>query len=63
MKLFCRLLGHTWVHKADDPKIRWSTAKNLSELDMHPAGEPRFYLECARCKEQREDGDERRRAS
>lgn len=55
MNFFCRLFGHTWVHKADDPKIRWSTAKNLSELEMTPAGEPRFYLECARCKEQRAD--------
>jgi hypothetical protein len=52
MNLFCRIFGHTGVHKVDEPKIRWTTAKNLSELDQESTGEPRFYLECARCKEQ-----------
>ncbi len=53
MNLFCRLLGHTWVHRSENPKVRWTTAKNQSELDMTASGEPRFWLECARCKETR----------
>lgn len=52
-KLFCRLLGHTWQHKVDDPKIRWSAAKNMAELELTAAAEPVFYLECVRCKERR----------
>lgn len=53
MNIFCRIFGHTWVHKVEEPKIRWTNAKNLSELEQTVDGEPRFYLECARCKEQR----------
>jgi hypothetical protein len=64
MNFFCRLFGHTWVHRSDNPKIRWTTAKNLSELDMEVAGEVRFWEECVRCKERREVAKEdRRRAS
>lgn len=63
MNVFCCLFGHTWVHKVDEPKIRWTTnAKNLSVLEPTVEGEPRFYLECARCKERREwDSEEARR--
>lgn len=53
MNLFCRLLGHTWVHQSENPKVRWTTAKNMSELDMTAEGEPSFWIECARCKERR----------
>jgi hypothetical protein len=53
MNLFCRLFGHTWLHKVDEPKIRWTTAKNMSELEATVDGAPRFYLECARCKDRR----------
>ena len=62
MNVFCRIFGHTWVHKVDEPKIRWTNAKNLSELEHSVTGEPRFYLECARCKEERDwHSDEARR--
>jgi len=54
MNVFCRIFGHTWVHKVEDPKIRWTNAKNLSELNLTASGEPRFYLECVRCKEERD---------
>ena len=53
MKLFCRLLGHTWQHKVRDPKVRWTAAKNMNELELSADGEPEFFLECARCKERR----------
>lgn len=61
MNFFCRLFGHTWVDKSESPKIRWSTAKNLSELDMEVHGEPRFWRECARCNIRREYDDSDRR--
>jgi len=54
MNFFCRLLGHTWVPKADDPKIAWNTTKKMAELVMTVDGEPRLYEECARCSEQRD---------
>jgi hypothetical protein len=50
MNVFCRFLGHTWVHKTDNPKISWNTnEKNLSELDLTAESEPRFWLQCQRC--------------
>lgn len=49
MNIFCRIFGHTFVHKVDDPKIRWSNTKTLSELVQTTEGEPEFYTECARC--------------
>ena len=54
MNFFCRLFGHTFVHKVDEPKIRWSTTKNLSELAQVASGEPEFYTECVRCGERGE---------
>lgn len=54
MNFFCRVLGHTWVHHTSNPKIRWTTAENLSEMDMTVDGEVTFWEECARCKERRE---------
>jgi hypothetical protein len=54
MNLFCRLLGHTWVMKADNPKIRWTTdPKTLARLDLEADREPGFYWECARCRERK----------
>ena len=55
MNFFCRLLGHTWVPKSEDPKIRWSTSKNLSELDQSAVGTVRLWEECARCGETRNE--------
>jgi hypothetical protein len=57
MNFFCRLFGHTWVDQFENPKIVWTTAKNLSELAMTAHGEPRFWLECARCHERREHAE------
>ena len=52
MNFFCRIFGHTWVHKVDEPKIRWTTdEKTLAELHPTVTGEPHFYTECARCQE------------
>ena len=48
-QFFCRLLGHTWIHRVDDPKIRWTTAKSLNELELTVDGEPVFYQLCVRC--------------
>jgi uncharacterized metal-binding protein YceD (DUF177 family) len=53
MNFFCRIFGHTWVPQSENPKIRWTNAKNLSELEMTVTGEPQLYLACARCKERK----------
>jgi hypothetical protein len=53
MNFFCRIFGHTWVPYSANPKIRWTNAKNLSELEMTVTGEPELCLECARCKEKK----------
>ena len=53
MNFFCRIFGHTWVPRSENPKIRWTNAKNLSELEMTVTGEPELCLECARCKEKK----------
>jgi hypothetical protein len=55
MNIFCRLLGHTWLHKTEDPKISWNTAKSLSELHLTADGEPRFWLQCERCGDRNEN--------
>ena len=50
MHFFCRLLGHTWIHRTDNPKISWNTnAKTQAELELTAPNEPRFWLECVRC--------------
>ena len=54
MNLFCRLLGHTWVPQSDNPKIRWTAAENMSEMQMQTEGTVRLWEQCARCKERRE---------
>ncbi len=54
MNFFCRIFGHTFVHKVDEPKIRWTTTKDMSELSQTVSGEPEFYTECARCGERGE---------
>lgn len=55
MNLFCRLLGHTWIHRVDEPKIRWTTnPKSLNELDATVEGEPDFYQLCVRCAARKE---------
>ena len=56
MNVFCRLFGHTWVHKTDNPKISWNTnEKTLAELELTASAEPRFWLECQRCGETNEN--------
>ena len=54
MNLFCRLLGHTWVPRSDNPKLRWTAAENMSEMQMQADGEVRLWEACARCGERRE---------
>ncbi len=49
-KFFCKLFGHTWVHRSDNPKIAWHTSKKMSELEMNTsASDSSFWLECQRC--------------
>jgi hypothetical protein len=54
MNLFCRLLGHTWIPVAENPKTNWNTDKDGLTLVGTPAGEVRFFDECARCRQRRE---------
>jgi hypothetical protein len=54
MNFFCRVLGHTWVPIADNPKTNWNVDKTGQLLEATPASSVRFYDQCARCKERRE---------
>lgn len=55
MNLFCMILGHTWVHEAQNPDLRWNTSKGLTELEATELGDPyRFILRCQRCGERDE---------
>lgn len=65
MNLFCRLFGHTFVYHTTEPKIRWTTSKQMNELEQTVTGEPEAYLECARCGERKHElsPDELRRVS
>ncbi len=63
MHFFCRLLGHTWIHQTDNPKISWNTnAKTQAELELTAPDEPRFWLECVRCAKRIEESDPGRAA-
>ena len=65
MNFFCKLLGHTWVHRTQDPKVSWNTGKSLSELHQTVDGEFKLFLECQRCGERNDSPtkDEIRRAN
>jgi hypothetical protein len=54
MNLFCRLFGHTWVPRSDNPKIRWTAAENMSEMQMTGPATVRLWEECARCGQKRD---------
>ena len=54
MNFFCIVLGHTWVPAAENPKTAWNTDGSGHMLKATPSGAPRFYEECARCRERRE---------
>ncbi len=49
MNWFCKLIGHTFTFRIENPKISWNTGKSLAELHMTTEGEPRTWLECRRC--------------
>ena len=54
MNIFCRLFGHTWVHKCDDPEIVKTASESQHEMELTAKSEPVFYHQCARCGERRE---------
>lgn len=50
MNLFCRILGHTWVHQARNPLLSWNTTKGQAELAQTELGSGySFSLRCQRC--------------
>ena len=53
MNFFCLVLGHTWTPASDNPKIAWNNDGKGALLKATPSATPRFYEECARCKERR----------
>ncbi len=55
MNFFCKLFGHTWTHRTDNPRIAWNTTKNLSELAATSEREAKFWLECQRCGDKNEN--------
>jgi len=55
MNFFCRILGHTWTHRTEDPKVSWNTGKDLVQLHPTASGEIRLYLQCHRCGERNDN--------
>lgn len=61
MNVFCLLYGHTWVHEAEEARVRWNNNKDLNQLlrnkteggDEGELQEPRFFRRCVRCGERR----------
>ena len=54
MNVFCTILGHTWVPFADNPKTAWNVDDTGQKLVARSDAPPRFFEECARCRERRE---------
>ncbi len=54
MNVFCLLFGHTWVNGAENPKTAWNVDETGQLLIARPATEPRFFEQCARCKQRRD---------
>ena len=55
MNFFCRILGHTWTHRTEDPKVSWNTGKDLVQLHPTASAEIRLYLQCHRCGERKDN--------
>ena len=57
MKWYCKLIGHTYIYKSEQPKIRWYADKDMTELHMETSGEeaPLRFLECVRCADRVEN--------
>lgn len=51
MNWYCKLIGHTYIYKSEQPKIRWYADKDMTELHMEAPeeGAPLRFLECVRC--------------
>ncbi len=61
MKIFCTLLGHTWVPETLSPAMRWNTTKaghTLVQDDVR-AEEIRHIDRCVRCGAERDAGPRR----
>lgn len=58
MRIFCTLLGHTWIHETLVPQRRWYTTKQghtLRQEELDP-GDIRHIDRCVRCGAQRDTG-------
>ena len=53
-RLFCKLLGHTWIPTTSNPKTSWNVDKTGQLLVPTPASAVRYFQECVRCRERRE---------
>lgn len=49
MKWYCKLVGHTYLYRSENPKISWNAGKDQLELHMTAGEEPAYWLECRRC--------------
>lgn len=55
MALYCKLVGHTFVFRTENPKISWNVGKDLRQLHIKTEGEPKSWLECRRCGQRIEE--------
>lgn len=55
MNFFCRIFGHTWVHKSSTPPTSWNVDKDMLRLRPTPKGEVVLWEECQRCGERRNE--------
>ena len=58
MRIFCTLLGHTWIHETLVPHRSWHTTKQghtLVQAELKP-GDVRHVDRCVRCGTERDAG-------
>ena len=55
MNLYCKIIGHTFVYRTENPKVAWNAGKDMVELHITSETEPRAWLQCQRCGKRIED--------
>ncbi len=51
MNFFCRIFGHTWVHRTEDANPCWNTTKKGAVLVPSTKADTKYFDVCQRCGE------------